>query len=141
MLQSIAPVRQETSALPAGYVEVPCAVCSTVIAVPRRLSTCPTCDSCLRDFGNDEAHRTVRLVESLVRGTYPFGKMNGHERQSFLRRIAPSLAALPNDADRMPSPVDDEPIYTWDGEAPDPATRDEIESRIELDPFDEAFGA
>lgn len=131
--------------IPAGFVEIPCSQCQRVLNVPASQSReVQICTSCRRGEAERAVIEARGVIHSLIHGTGEFDCLSQSERQEQLDGFGWGARHTPR---ALPSPertvfvASDEPIYTWDGEAPDPATRDEIESRTELEPFDEAFGA
>lgn len=139
------PLSIPSRSIPAGFVEIPCGQCGSLLNVPARQSREPIiCTTCRRGEAERAVIEARGVIHSLIHGTGEFDCLSQSERQEQLdgfgwgSRHTPR--ALPN-RERTVFVASDEPIYTWDGEEPDAATRDEIESRIELEPFDEAFGA
>lgn len=128
---------------PAGFEEHPCCHCGDPILVNAHTSETPTCPACRRALIEGEMSRILGDVRDVVKGRGEFEFASPVERQRFLRRLRELV--LKN---IMPLPVNAcceettaEPVYVWDGEAPDPATRKELEDRLEALAEEEALAA
>jgi hypothetical protein len=82
------------------------------------------CPSCLRSAASNEATQLCHQVRELVDGTGPFEWLTMEERQEQLAQLGIVLDVARNAAD-----------------APDAATRDELESRLEAQDEDDAMDA
>lgn len=131
------------NAIPLGYAEYPCAGCGCVVLVDDHAPEPVMCGSCKRAMLDGEMHRIMGDVKDITMGRGTFEFASPVERQRFLRRLRELV--LKN---IMPLPVNAcceettaEPVYVWDGEAPDPATRKELEDRLEALAEEEALAA
>ena len=95
--------------IPAGYVNGECRECAAAMFV-RPTAIFPTCLRCARGAAEREARRLVSDVRHLIAGTDTFALLTADERREPLRQLGYAGEPARNAAD-----------------APDPATREELE--------------
>ena len=109
--------------LPLGYSCYPCAFCQAAVLVPEDAPEAPACRQCQRAHAEAAAHQALSDVRDLVLGTGMFAILDSDARREQLAGYGLRIEPARNDAD-----------------APDAATRDELESRIEADAIEQLEG-
>jgi len=102
--------------IPVGWVSMPCWYCQGATLVREDTPEAPECSSCRRMHLEAAAAQACGDVRDLIHGTGIFAPLSYEERKE-------QLAAFDIHIDPHRTDVD----------APDAVTRDELESRIELD--------